>query len=221
MNRNILLLLVTVQISSLSGWAGQEGTSDIERKQKVNFFGTITTQQGNTLEIENLSINNRYQQILMYEKPMDVQVSTKAQSDDSGGTVKKEVRLSSNPKDSALKDWIDLDQVIKIEVINPNEIWFYQKKDKSRKIYFIEVAVTKKNGSIKSLLMKLENEPESDQSSADRDQIKFHQVSDNKTEKMSLPLLGLKSLTIKGFCSRDTDTTPRCVSQDIQKAQEK
>jgi hypothetical protein len=65
--------------------------------------------------------------------------------------------------------------------------------------------------------MKLENEPGSDQASPERDQIKFHQVSNNKTEKMSLPFLGLKSLTIKGYCSRDTESAPRCVSNDIAK----
>ncbi len=224
--RYVVFVSCCLILSTIYSWNPSEGGSDIERKQKVNFYGIIETQQGSTFKAENISINSRYKQIVLYERPKHTPEKKPFGSHDEKahiGITRSEIPLTVNPRDGLAKVWIDLDQIISIEVVNPNEYWTYQRKGNTRKLYYLELHILKKNGESLAVLIKLEKDLDNDQSDDRSDQIKFNTINidEDKSENMSLPFLGLKKLTIKGYCTHPDNvasSTPVCNTAAIMQS---
>jgi hypothetical protein len=180
---------------SLYATTSSESLSNRFLQQPVNFFGIVETQQGNIFDVENITINAKCKQIVMYEKPSI-----------SGPQITQgEIMLDSDPQETLLKILIDLDEITSLSVPNRNQLWIYRRKNSERMIKYIEVIVTVKNSTaVQSYLLAIEYE----------DQIAFHSIlPDGKAEAMTLPIRGLKKLTIAGYCSQEKGA-PSCVQKE-------
>jgi len=123
----ISTVITSAAICLLVNWTTQETTIAGNKKQRVNFFGMLETQEGNKYKVENVSIGMIYKQIPLYESPSD---------------ASKDHVLKRNPKGAISK--IDLSETAKIEVPYPDVIWTYKKKG-SHQTKYIEIVVISKD----------------------------------------------------------------------------
>lgn len=126
MKKSIPLALVAgSSLCLLVNWTTQETTIAGNKKQRVNFYGTLETQEGNKYKVENISIGMLYKQIPLYE----------ASKED----VEENHTLKTDPRRGIISR-IDLAETGKIQVPHPYIVWTYQKKG-SRKSEYIEIVV--------------------------------------------------------------------------------
>ncbi len=192
----IVCALITCQIAQ--GWGSEAGTS-VEKKQKTNFYGTLETQQGNTTNVENISIEGKYKQIPVYERPQDVdkeKITTKKRQKVSI----EEIPLDIDPSSDLVVTYIDLNEIKEIKVPNAHQQWVYRRDDSKRALYYVEISVISKGGSQTSYLISRSTK------------IWCHGISDSGPEEKKVPLPAVKTLTIDGFCVRD-DETGQCLIQ--------
>lgn len=175
-----LFLINIVQCTSF-------GSSTKELKQPVNFSGKITTHQGQEYTVDNISINNLCKKIPMYAKP-----TTHAAPAMNPSTQHLEIKLNGNPTTDFVTDTKDLDELKEIQVPTPDTVWYYQQKEHSRKIEYIEVIVITKSNTKNSYLLERKTPIYCDGIDAAGPQEKI------------IPLSALKTLTIEGYTYRDT-----------------
>ena len=99
--------------------------SQNKEKNRVNFYGTIQTDDGKKIIANNISISNKYKDISVYAVPSK---STKR-------TVPKDPRKGIVTK-------INLADIATITVPKPNQIWTYQRNTGLRKTKYIEIIVS-------------------------------------------------------------------------------
>lgn len=179
-----LLLIINLLLSSniIQGTSFGSNTNK-ELKQPVNFSGKLTTHQGQEYIVDNISINNLYKQIPMYDKP-----TTQIESTSNKDTKQREIKLETDPADDITK--IDLSEVSKIQVPSPEIIWYYPTK--GRRLEFIEVVVITKSNTKRSYLLDPKTPIYCDEIDAAGPQEKI----------VRLP--ALKTLSIEGYTYRDT-----------------
>jgi hypothetical protein len=68
MNRTAQGIFCLVSFVMLANFSSQNSV-DGHQKNKINFCGTLTDIQGNTLDIDNISIAGSYDRIPVYQKP--------------------------------------------------------------------------------------------------------------------------------------------------------
>lgn len=115
MNRKLInITFATVSLLGLAQFTAQR-SADGKEKPKVNFYGTLVDQSGNTYAIENITISGMYSQIPVYVKPR---------------------RAGSNP--DLNKRFIDLEETAEIRVpYEGDSPRLYRYKDRE----FIEIEV--------------------------------------------------------------------------------
>ena len=179
-----LLLIINVLLSSNITQATSFGSNTSkELKQPVNFSGKLTTHQGQEYVVDNISINNLYKQIPMYDKP-----SAQIESTSNKDTKQREIKLETDPADDITK--IDLSEVSKIQVPSPEIIWYYPTK--GRRLEFIEVVVITKSNTKRSYLL----DPKTP--------IYCDEVDAAGPQEKIVRLPALKILSIEGYTYRDT-----------------
>ncbi len=125
-----LLLIINLLLSSNIIQGTSFGSTTKELKQPVNFSGKLTTHQGQEYIVDNISINNLYKQIPMYDKP-----SAQIESTLNKDTKQREIKLEADPADDITK--IDLNEISQIQVPSPETIWYYPTK--GRRLEFINL----------------------------------------------------------------------------------
>ncbi len=68
MNRLVHYTLCLMSIVTLANFSS-ESSVEGRQKNKINFCGTLTDIQGNTFNVENISISGSYDRIPVYQKP--------------------------------------------------------------------------------------------------------------------------------------------------------
>ncbi len=170
------------------------GSSTKDIKQPVNFSGKVTTHQGQQYIVDNISIDNKYKDVIMYAKPTE-----HAQAVLNQDNQHLEIKLNENPATDFAKDPYNLDKIKEIQVPSPNTIWYYQKKPNQQKMEYIEVVVITKSNTKSYHLLE------------HRAQIYCDEVDAAGSQEKIIPLTALQTLSIEGFTYRDTSkTTKEC-----------
>ncbi|QQR53574.1 hypothetical protein IPH25_01770 [bacterium] len=141
----IAILGSLLQTSFAYGWATPEGNVGNTTVPKINFYGSISTHQGNRWQqAENITIDGRYKQIQMYFKPEllpEKVLNTQ--------TNKESITLKDDPNQYA-QTKIDLEEVESIEAV-PNLIYLYSgsQTNKNYPTQYTELIVTMKDKNLK------------------------------------------------------------------------
>ncbi len=187
MKKISIYIITIVGAATLINWRGAEPTIDGNLKHKVNFSGTLTTHQGATYDVDNISFDRKYKQITMYDKPSEHPKPIFNKESKS-----QEIQLNVNPFKDYIATKIDLSETGKIQVPSPGTIWVYQKKKKHRKLKFTEVIVISKSNTKHHYLLERKTKVYCDEIDAA-----------GPVEKI-VPLPAIKSLKIDGYSFRDS-----------------
>jgi len=163
---------------------GSSGSKTAEdNKQQVNFYGILTTHQGQTDTVDHILIEGKHNDIIMYDAPVN-----HAAEKFNNATKQTEIKLEANPITDFSKTRIDLSTISTIKVPNELTIWFYQKEKKHQRIEFLLVEITAKESS-ESKPYLLEH----------RTNISCNSVGKSGSQKKEVPLSAIDTLTIEGY----------------------
>lgn len=178
-------------------------TAAKDLKQPVNFYGKITTHQGQEFNVDNISIQGKYTKIPMPLKPENLPEPAL-----NTETKQYEVKLIANPNSDFSKRDVDLDETSQISVPSPHILYVYQKKERSQRLEFLEVEIISKSNTKYFYLLEAKTP------------IYCDGIDPAGPQETTVPLSALKTLTIEGYSYRDTsvdkkkkcktDTCPPC-----------
>lgn len=145
MKQYISLFLLTTITPCLFGWKSGE-----TKGEQPIFFGTLTTQEGNTFYVTNISIGrsrSAIDKIVLYEKPKNLAPTEK-------GNV-----ITVNPAESLTTTTLELLKISKITVPYPSTLWTWTNEQANRPIKmtyeYIELQVNWRSGSTSNYLLEL------------------------------------------------------------------
>jgi len=162
---------------------GSSGASTTNNKQQINFYGTLLTHQGQTDTVNNILIEGKHNDIIMYDAPLK-----HAKEKMNSTTKQMEIKLDVNPITDFVKSPIDLSKVHEIRVPKPNTLWVYQKEKKYQRLEFILAQVTMKESSTpKEYLME------------HRVHITCNSIDNANSQKKEVPLAAVDTLTVEGY----------------------
>jgi hypothetical protein len=180
----LILISALININPTQCW-GSKSNIDGDIKQDVNFSGKLITQQGQEYNVNNISIQGRYKQIAMYDKPVK-----HAEAVLNSETKQLEIKLDSNPSTDLSESKIDLSEISEVSVPSPNTIWYYQKKDRQQRVEFIEVEVTTKSSTKRSYLLERKT------------RISCDEIDAAGPQEKRVPLAALDKLIIEGYSAK-------------------
>lgn len=128
MNSIVLILIslfVPYNVQCTSNW-GSNASSNANDKQTISFYGTLTTHQGQAETVDQILIENKHNDIIMYNAPVKHE---KANFNEK--TKQTEIKLDANTVTNFIKSSIDLSKTSMIKVPEPTTIWVYQKRKKT------------------------------------------------------------------------------------------
>ena len=199
----------------LGNWGQSETTVDGDKKQQVNFYGSLLTHQANApMNVDNISIGGKYKQIPMIEKPTITKDIQGEKTETNGKIARQEVKLDVDPKTELVTTKIDLSEVSSLQIPNPQTIWSYQKENGYRKIEFLEVIVFSNNQQKTKAHYLLEA----------RTKIYCDEINDAGPIEKEVPLAAVNTLKIDGYKFRTIQpdgakaATPDCGCQPTSKA---
>lgn len=195
MNKTKYLLLSLLAPSLIYCLSGETSNDNARIKQKVNFYGTITTQNGSTMHVDNIAIGGTYKQIKMYLMPKD---------------TTKGYNLSENPVNCG-NQYIDLAETKKIEVPSPDIVWKFESKKSGKALEYIEIIVyPSANGSdAKHYLVEIKR------------QITCDEINNAGPIETILPITALKSLSIEKYENTETKSPAKKKSEKKSTSDEK
>jgi hypothetical protein len=203
-NHLSILFLCSGSILLLINWGTPETSVDGEKKQSINFYGSLVTHQNAMpIKIDNISIDNKSKQIPMYEKPSTKQPSKMV----NNGTTRQEIMLDVDPRTELVTTKIDLSEVNEIEVPEPSIVWTYKKEKGYRKTEYLEVIIISNNEqkTKASYLLDL------------RTKIYCDEINTAGPIEKIVPLQAIKQLKIDGYKYRSqtvpcqkSETAPSC-----------
>lgn len=182
---------------STSNW-GASGTSTKNENQQINFYGTLTTHQGQTDTVDHILIEGKHNDIIMYDAPIKHN-----EEKFNSRTKQTEIKLNENPVTDFVKSKIDLDKTSTIKVPQPTSIWVYQKEKKHQRQEFLLVQITPKES----------NEPK-DYLLEQKARITCNSINKNDSQKKEVPLAAIDTLTIEGY-SFTVSTDKKNVKKEV------
>lgn len=175
-------------------WSQQETIAG-GTKPSINFYGKLTTLQGNQYSIENITIDHLYKQIPLYEAPnQEALGQAEAQEkNEQNGDHCKGLRLTNNPV-SGIITKIDLSETSEIRVPNPDKTYYFQRKKGYRCLEFIEIEIISadKEKTKHTYLIDAERKMYCDE------------VNPAGPIEKEVPMQAIKSLQVEGYHFRDT-----------------
>jgi hypothetical protein len=181
----LILISTLLHVNTTHCWGSSKSTIDGDIKQDVNFSGRLITQQGQEYIVNNISIQGKYKQIVMYDKPVK-----HAEPILNNETKQLEIKLDNNPSTDLSESKIDLSEVSEINVPSPNTLWFYQKKEGQQKLEFIEVDVITKSNTKRSYLLER------------KARISCDEIDSAGPQEKRVPLAALDKLIIEGYSAK-------------------
>ena len=200
----LLILISALMHSNPTHCWGSNSNIDGDIKQDVNFSGKLITQQGQEYTVNNISIQGKYKQIVMYDKPVIHEEAVL-----NSETKQLEIKLDVNPSTDLSESKIDLSEVSEVTVPSPDTIWFYQKKEGQQKVEFLEVDVTTKSNTKRSYLLERKT------------RIRCDEIDAAGPQEKVVPLAALDKLIIEGYSAKIKvgDKNKKCVQTVICPAQ--
>ncbi len=181
----LVIIGTLLPISTIHAWGSSGANVAGSLKQDVNFYGKLITQQGQEYIVNNISIQGKYKQIIMYDKPIkhiEPVLNTE--------TKQLEIKLDVNPSTDLSNAGVDLSEVSEVVVPSPNTIWFYQKKEQQQKLEFIEVDVISKSNTKRSYLLERKT------------RINCDEIDAAGPQEKNVPLAALDKLIIEGYSAK-------------------
>jgi hypothetical protein len=177
-----ITILFDHTIFSTSNWKSTGSSGGNDDEQLINFYGTLTTHQGQKDAVGHILIEGKHKDIIMYDAPVK-----HAEEVFNQRTKQTEIKLAENPITDFSSAEIDLSSISSIKSTIPNTIWVYQKEKKYQRIEFIMVTVTSKESSVsKNYLLERKTH------------ISCNTI-DNISQKKKVPLTAIDTLTIEGY----------------------
>ncbi|MCL4229751.1 hypothetical protein KJZ61_03660 [Candidatus Dependentiae bacterium] len=183
-----IIFLAALGILFLANWGTPESNSDEPRKNSLNFYGNLETWQGQTYEVENISLDHRIKKIEMYEKPIPTQHASP-----SSTTPQEETVLGVNPITNFTKVYIDLAEIKSLEIPDPEKMWIYHKKRGQRELIFLEIVVTNNDSQETKNTYLIEN----------RKKLYCDRRIGTSLEEREVPLIAIKKLSVEGYRQRE------------------
>jgi hypothetical protein len=181
----LLIISALLHINPTYCWGSSKSNIAGDNKQDVNFYGKLITQQGQEYNVNNISIESKYKQIVMYDKP--IKHADPVMNNDS---KLSEIKLDVNPTTDLSDAQIDLSEVSEINVPSPNVIWTYQKKERQQKLEFTEVNVITKSNTKRSYLLERKT------------RIYCDEIDPAGPQEKRTPLAALDKLIIEGYSAK-------------------
>lgn len=177
-----LLLAFPTMIFSYGTAESNVGPS---KKHSINFYGTLEVHQGQIFEVENISIQDRYRQIPMYDCPGENYLEKAVTNKETG---KMEINLKENPNELAVTK-IDLEETEEI-CIDHEPIYVFQ-QPQHRPTYFYRATIISKSNKTKHYSLIPEHT-----------KLQCDEIDSAGPREKDVPLSAVKSLKIKGFSQR-------------------
>jgi hypothetical protein len=176
-----------VSMLFLINWKGSESNAGGDMKQNVNFSGTLITHQGQEYNVDNISVEGKYKQIIMYDLPVEHE-----EAHINTDSKQREINLDLNPLTDLTETKIDLSELSEIHVPEPDIIWVYQKKSR-QKFEFIEVDVITKSNTKRRYLLERKT------------RIYCDEIDPAGPQEKRVPLSAIKNLKIEGYAFRNNN----------------
>jgi hypothetical protein len=181
----ILILLSTPTL--LFSYGTAEKNIGPSKKHSINFYGTLEVHQGQTFEVENISIQDEYRQIPMYDCPGEGYLEKAVANKETG---KMEIRLKEDPTHDMAVTKIDLEEVEEIRV-DHEPIYVFQQPQHRPSYFYRATIISKSSSKTKHYALIPEHI-----------KLQCDEVDAAGPIEKSVPLSAVKSLKIKGFSQR-------------------
>ena len=173
MNSKTLMLgiMATLSCGISSSWLGFGQPNENHR---INFKGTVILADGTRLVVDNISISSRYEDIPVYDVPH----------------LRDRILKKSPTKDVVTN--INLVDVERIEVSQPNTVWTYRRTPRLRETPYIKITVFfKQVPKGKKYLVEQSR------------RILGNEITEGPALKKKIPLSSIATLEITGFEKRE------------------
>lgn len=171
-------------------WGSKDASEEKGRwqRQPVNITGQLTTHNGDSYAVDNISLNRQIKQIKLFALPSGKLFSV--------STDKPSIRIITKEPSKYLDTTnIDLVEIKKLEVPFPDITWTYEETPgKGRKLEFTQVDITLAGGAKNSYLA-----PSSMMLYCDRE---THAAG---PQEKDVPMAAIKELTITGYTKNDAE----------------
>lgn len=199
------VVLLALHGGMLCAW-GSESTSRVERKQKMNFFGSVETKEGNVFEIENITVDGNYRQIPVYEKPHPSEKQKRAVEyaiDEQ--LAANEILLKRDPSCELAVTYLDLNEIREIQAATCDKyVWVYRRDRSHRRRDYIAIVVIPRDESDDKVSYIIER----------KTKVYCHGIKNSGPEEMQIPICNIKKLSISGYCMRDDSGKCPVVQKD-------
>jgi hypothetical protein len=175
-----LLLAFPAMIFSYGTAESNVGPS---KKHSINFYGTLEVHQGNIFEVDNISIQDLYRQIPMYDCPGEGFLEKATLNKETG---KMEIHLKENPADITK---IDLEETEEI-CVDREPLYVFQ-QPQHRPTYFYRATIISKSNQTKHYSLVSEHA-----------KLTCDEIDSAGPREKDVHLSSIKSLKIKGFSQR-------------------
>lgn len=207
-----IIFLLCVYSSIIIAAGMQETSTDGDGTYKINFYGTLTTQEGTSYEVEHITFNKLIKKIILYDKPLNPE-SFKVISP-------KVTQLLIDPTKVDFE--IRLNAPMKIEIPEPEHLWIFKKsrqnsehtnepprhklEDDPRAVQYNEIAIIDPNGKRSTFLVE-------------RKKYIYATLKDGEIDatKIDVQLPALKVLDIKGYTEEKDDKKKKKVASHTNK----
>jgi hypothetical protein len=196
--RTYALALLSTLFLINGDWGNKDVSEEKGRwqRQPINVAGQLTTHNGDSYTVDNISLNRQIKQIKLFALPSAKLFSV---SND-----KPSIRIMSKEPAKYLDTTnIDLVEIKKLEVPFPDITWIYEEEpNKGRKIEFTQLDITLADGSKSSYLASS----------------RMMLYCDREThaagpQEKDVPLSAIKELTIIGYTKRE-EPKPASMGQE-------
>lgn len=193
---SLIMLGYAVFHNSLFFATGMSGETNINQhpRQPVNFIGSLSTFQGNHYHnIDNISIDNKYANIMVVDKP-SAALLPPAKKNELTGVM--EVKLTQDPYKAYTDTHLDLKETKKITAI-PEVVYVYKPEGKQHGVECIEINVYS-NDTQQTVRHHLISR---------KTKVHFSEINEAGPIEKDAPISAIKELIIKEFRDqKDTKT---------------
>jgi len=191
MKRLFLLVFVVCTHPLHSTSIASKNNPNTDNQERISFYGTLTTHQGQKDTVEHILIEGKHTNIAMYDAPIKHAKKTFNEK-----TKQAEILLKENPIQNFVKSPIDLNKISALKVPEPNTIWVYQKDKEYQRIEFTLVHIfTKENSTPKEYLIE------------HKTHLSCISTTEKESQKKDVPLTAIDTLTVEGYTYTVTQTT--------------
>lgn len=206
--RNYYIFWSCIALTLFVNWGTPESSIESGRKHPVNFYGSFTTNDQRSIDVENIALGGLYKDIPVYDMPAieNKQIYTMKEKDGEALQNNKALRykLEEDPHKGIITK-IDLAEVASIVVPDPKAFWIFKRKNGYRPLEFIEIEIISNDARKTKNNYLIETSRK----------ITCDQINEAGPLEKIIPFDSIQSLTIKGYNYVDRLTSERA-KREIQ-----